>query len=70
MELPTSNRKKVIDISVTGLVAKNDPFSVFLEGHISETARPTSRKIFTEFFLGIISKCAKFHRNRSRVSQI
>ena len=29
MELPTSNRKKVIDILLTGLVAKNDPFSIF-----------------------------------------
>ena len=29
MELPTSNRKKVIDIWLTGLVAKNDPVSVF-----------------------------------------
>ena len=29
MELPTSNRKKVIDISLTGLVVKNDPFSIF-----------------------------------------
>ena len=25
MELPTSNRKKVIDIRLTGLIAKNDP---------------------------------------------
>ena len=29
MELPTSNRKKVIDIGLTGLVAENDPFSIF-----------------------------------------
>ena len=29
MELPTSNRKQVSDISLTGLVAKNDPFSIF-----------------------------------------
>ena len=29
MELPTSNRKKVIDIWLTGLVAKIDPFSIF-----------------------------------------
>ena len=28
MELPTSNRKKVIDIWLTGLVAKIDPFSI------------------------------------------
>ena len=29
MELPTYNRKKVIDIWLTGLVAKIDPFSIF-----------------------------------------
>ena len=29
MELPSYNRKKVIDIWLTGLVAKNDPFSIF-----------------------------------------
>ena len=29
MELPTSNRKNVIDILLRGLVAKNDPFSIF-----------------------------------------
>ena len=29
MELPSSNRKKVIDIGLTGLVAINDPFSIF-----------------------------------------
>ena len=28
IELPTSNRKKVIDSWLTGLVAKNDPFSI------------------------------------------
>ena len=57
MELPTSNRKKVIDICLMGLVAKNDPFFHFLEGHISETARPTSRKIFTEFFRHYLQVC-------------
>ena len=31
MELPTSNRKKVIDIWLTGFVAKIDPFSIFLK---------------------------------------
>ena len=48
---------------------KKRPFFHVLEGHISETAWPTSRKICTDLFLGIICTCAKFHRNRRGDSQ-
>ena len=54
---------------IDGSCRKKRPLFHFLEGHISETARPTSRKIFTEFFLGIICKCAKFNLNRRGDSQ-
>ena len=54
MELPTSNRKKVIDIWLTGLVAKIDPFSIFWKV-ISRKPLDLHRWKFAQIFFQTLS---------------
>ena len=58
MEVPTSNRKKVIDILLTGLVAKNDLFPFFGRSYLGNRSTYIAEN-FHRICLGIICKCAK-----------
>ena len=68
MELPTSNRKKVTDIWLTGLVAKTTLFPFFRRSYLGNRSTYTAEN-FPRIFLGIICECAKFHQNRRGDSQ-
>ena len=54
MELPTSNRKKVIDIWLTGLVAKINPFSIF-SNVIARKPLDLHRWKFAQIFFQVLS---------------
>ena len=54
MELPTSNRKKVIGIWLTGLVTKIDPFSIFWKV-ISRKPLDLHRWKFAQIFFQALS---------------
>ena len=68
MELPTSNRKKLLTFDWRVLSQKTTLFPFFGRSYFGNRSTYIAEN-FHIIFLGIICKCAKFHRNRRGDSQ-